>query len=116
MANTATVALTVVLGSPFSTVGFPTSVAVDPSGRFVYVGDASGLGEVLAYTIDPTSGALAPIAGSPFTSHAADVTVDPSGRFLYAVNFNLNNLSAFTINPSSGALTLLPGSPFTSRV
>ena len=41
------------------------SVAVDPAGRFVYVGndDANLLSVV---SLDPATGALAPIADSPF--------------------------------------------------
>ena len=42
----------------------PYSIAVDPSGQFVYVGNIRG--GVEAYSIDQASGALAEITGSPF--------------------------------------------------
>jgi 6-phosphogluconolactonase len=57
-------ALTPVAGS--SPAGSnPRSVAVDISGRFVYVANA-GSGTVSAYSIDPASGALTAVLGSPF--------------------------------------------------
>jgi len=40
-------------------------VAIDPSGTFLYV-TTRGLSSVSAYTRDATSGALSPVAGSPF--------------------------------------------------
>lgn len=63
--------LTTVPGSPFSPGGMtPTVVVVDPSGRFVYVAN-QGMppffpGSVSALAIDSSTGALTPIAGSPF--------------------------------------------------
>jgi 6-phosphogluconolactonase (cycloisomerase 2 family) len=85
------------------------SVAIDPSGRFVYV--ASTL--IYAYTLSP-AGILHPISGSPFTagSNPGSVAVDPSGRFLYTANHDSNDVSAFAIDQNTGALTNLPGSPF----
>ena len=97
-----------------SPAGFgPISVAVDPTGKFVYVANISG--NVSAYTLDSATGALAPIAGSPFpgTLSAFSVTVDPSGKFVYVANANpSNSVSAYTINPNTGALTPIVGSPF----
>jgi len=65
--------LTPVPGSPFSSWGFnPSVLATDPAGKFLYVANSgtSGLppydGVVAGFTVDPNSGALTPIAGSPF--------------------------------------------------
>src|SRR4029077_8532408 len=57
-------ALASIGGSPFG--GSVANVTVDPSGRFLY---ASGfnVNNVSGFTIDPLSGALTPITGSPFT-------------------------------------------------
>ncbi|HVV48438.1 MAG TPA: beta-propeller fold lactonase family protein, partial [Polyangia bacterium] len=64
--DAATGALTAVPGSPFDGRPDPYSVAVDPGGRFVYLGnDDANL--VSAFSLDPATGALAPTAGSPFT-------------------------------------------------
>jgi 6-phosphogluconolactonase len=40
------------------------SIAVDPTGKFVFVGLLPR--EVAGFTLDSTTGALRPIAGSPF--------------------------------------------------
>jgi 6-phosphogluconolactonase len=117
-------ALTPIAGSPFPAGVAPSSVAVDPSGKFAYVANAGShnvsghgfvSGNVSAYTIDPSTGALTPIAGSPFTAGVfpTSVAVDPSGKFSYvANNFSNNNVSGYTIDPSTGALTPIAGSPF----
>ena len=56
--------LTPVAGSPFAAVSGPISVAVDLSGRFVYVANA-GSNNVSAYRLDD-NGSLIPVPGSPF--------------------------------------------------
>ena len=54
-------------GSPFASGQVPTSVAVDPSGKFAYVANHES-DNVSGYTINPTTGALTPISGSPFAA------------------------------------------------
>jgi hypothetical protein len=74
-------ALTPVPGSPFSTGftapgSYSASVAVDLSGRFVYVANTGDFpasnGSVSAYSIG-ANGALTSVAGSPFTAGAFPV-------------------------------------------
>jgi 6-phosphogluconolactonase len=65
--NRNTGALTSVPGSPFPTLGMPSSVAVDPSGEFVYVVSDSD-DAVVAYSIDKKFGVLTPVPGSPFAT------------------------------------------------
>jgi hypothetical protein len=67
--------LTQVPGSPYAAGTVPNTVAVDPSGKFVYVANecavdfcASGIGSVSAYAINSASGALTPVIGSPFAA------------------------------------------------
>jgi len=62
-------ALTEVAGSPFPAGFEPISVAVDPSGNFVYVANY-GDGDVSAYTIDQVSGALITNPAGPFPAGA----------------------------------------------
>src|SRR5260370_18419693 len=65
--NPATGALTAgIAGSPFATGTAPASISVDPSGSFAFVAN-SGSNNIPAFTISNT-GALASVAGSPFTS------------------------------------------------
>ncbi|HKC44301.1 MAG TPA: beta-propeller fold lactonase family protein [Burkholderiales bacterium] len=115
--------LTPVPNSPFSTGPsgvHPFGVTVHPSGKFLYVTN-NGSGNVSAYTIDATTGALTAIDAIPGTvaidNFAAgtgpqSVTVDPSGKFAYVANNASNNISAYAIDASSGALTALTNSPF----
>ena len=69
---------------------------------------------VSGYRIDPSTGALTPIAGSPFATGTdpANVAVDPSGKFAYVANGDFDNVSGYRINPSTGALKAIAGSPF----
>jgi 6-phosphogluconolactonase (cycloisomerase 2 family) len=112
--------LTQIAGSPFSlgsTEVNPRSVAVDPLGQFAYVAN-EGSQNVSAFSIDGITGALTPIAGSPFLtgrSQAFSVAVDPTGRFAYvaSVSPSFGGVSAYTIGPA-GALTGVSGSPYWS--
>jgi DNA-binding beta-propeller fold protein YncE len=59
--------LTALAGSPFAAGVQPSSVVVDPTGKFAYVAN-SGSGTVSAYEINATSGALSALSGSPFAA------------------------------------------------
>jgi 6-phosphogluconolactonase (cycloisomerase 2 family) len=68
-------ALTQIQGSPVAAAGNPCSVAVHPSGGFVYVAN-SGSANVSAYSVDTTTGALTALTGSPFAAlNGADTIV-----------------------------------------
>jgi 6-phosphogluconolactonase len=112
--NATTGTLTPVAGSPFATGSTPYSVAVDPTGKFVYVPSSSGT--VWAYALTAATGALTSVTGSPFATGTApfSVAVDPSGKFAYVANLGSNNVSAYTIDTNTGALTQITGSPFTA--
>ena len=83
------------------------------NGRFAYVTNLIS-NSVSVYGIDPTTGALALVSGSPFPTggEPLSVAVDPTGRFAYVANGQSNNISAYSINATSGTLALVPGSPF----
>ena len=109
----ATGGLVAVAGSPFDTGPsgqFPKSIAVDPSGRHVYVASLDG---VVGFTFDRSTGAMASMgpAFGPY-AYVSDVTIDPTGRFVFAINDSPGGVLAFTIDAVSGALTMVPGSPF----
>ncbi len=120
--NSGTGALTAISGSPFSDPGlaffpFYVSVAVDPTGRFVYVANESG-DNLSGFSINSSTGALTAVSGSPFSDPGVAspatvaVAVDPSGSFVYTVNLFSDDISGFSINSSTGALTAISGSPF----
>jgi 6-phosphogluconolactonase (cycloisomerase 2 family) len=84
----ATGALTPVAGSPFTTPPalYYSSPAIDPAGRFLYVGEPAGE-VVVAFRCDSASGALRPLAGRsyfPAANNVNGVAAAPSGKFLYA--------------------------------
>jgi 6-phosphogluconolactonase (cycloisomerase 2 family) len=84
----------------------------EPPAEFAYVTNYSA-GTVSAYRVDPQTGALSEVAGSPFLAGPTpnDVVVDPTNRFLYVIHGDATTLSGFALD-AAGALTPLPGSPF----
>ena len=112
--NAGTGALTGVAGSPFPVGTNPTGVTVSPNGMFAFVtnGVSSGIStDVSAFTINPTSGVLTPVPGSPFAAgtNPIAVAVAPSGTFAYVVNRGNDTITAYSIDPATGALTTLVG-------
>jgi 6-phosphogluconolactonase (cycloisomerase 2 family) len=105
--------LSEIQGSPFVTGANPVSLAITPSGKFLYVASPN-LQSVFGYSI--SSGALQPVPNSPVLVDVGPVSlaVDPSGHFLYVANFIANTVSVLAIDANSGALTGIPGSPFTT--
>jgi 6-phosphogluconolactonase (cycloisomerase 2 family) len=62
-------------------------------------------GDVAAYTINATTGALTRIGAFAAGASPYRVTADPSGQFAYVANRGGNDISAYSIDPASGALT-----------
>lgn len=71
--NSATGALTPLSGSPYAAGINPLSVVVDPTGSFVYstattyTSGYTGFAQILGFSINPSSGALTPFSGPPWT-------------------------------------------------
>lgn len=92
--------------------GLGCGAPVNSGSEFLYATSNSHGGEILAFPIDPNSGAL----GGP-TSSAAPI--DASGiassqhKFLY-VSDGQTGINAFSIDQSTGVLSLVPGSPFST--
>ena len=95
-------------------------MAVDQTNKYLYV---STSGEIAGFNINPTTGQLTAVPGSPF---ATDVTgpwaivVTPNNSFLYMVQgqaqaSSAGNVYGFSIDQGSGALAALPGSPFSGK-
>jgi 6-phosphogluconolactonase (cycloisomerase 2 family) len=108
-------------GSPYPGVRSSPRLTIDASGKFVYAANngpnTPGAGKgVSGFTVDSTTGALTPIARSPFDTpnYAMDVAVDPATRFLFATIPAMNAIAAYSINPTTGDLTPVPGSPFSN--
>ncbi len=108
--NPVTGALSSIAGAPFSTGYIPSGIAIDPAGRFAYV--AYGIqsvsqppSAVAAYSIDAATGALTPLAGSPFLTapHPYSIVFNPVTPFAYVSS--ANGVRGHSQNPTTGALT-----------
>ena len=116
--NEKTGALTPIAGSPFPTGPNPTGITTD--GKYVYVADNGSAeasetpGDVSGFVINKSTGALTPVAGSPFTAGAnpKQVAIDPSKKLLLVTNEDENDVSVFKISRKTGVLTQVGGSPF----
>jgi 6-phosphogluconolactonase len=74
--------LTAISGSPYTLAAKPLSLAIAPSGSYLYVGTAAG---VYMYTIDTTTGQLTVgSSGQPIDTAdlATTMQIDPSGAWL----------------------------------
>ncbi len=87
---------------------FPSSVVVDPSGKFAYVAtgnDPGAAGSVLIYAINAATGALTSTGTIASGTGPVYMAVDSAGKFAYVTNSNSNDVSMYTINATTGALT-----------
>ncbi|MBE7413072.1 MAG: lactonase family protein [Leptospiraceae bacterium] len=84
------------------------SVAMDPLGRFVYLGyNGSGTGTIAGYTINSTTGVLT--SGGTVTTSGdlpTGLIIDPSGKFLYSINSVTNTFYVSAIDQSTGVPTV----------
>ena len=146
-------------GAPFAADAEPSSVVIEPGGRFLYAASQSaqvvdifsinlanasltGLGTqptslsqpskinatrqcvfvasassggYEAFKINPSTGALASVPGSPFGTHTAgSIAHTPDGNFVFfATNSPASEIDGFFVDPSTCALSTVPGSSFT---
>ena len=90
----------------FATDKGPVSLVMSPTGPFLFTANQTG-GTVTAYTVDPGTGSLGIIAGSPFpiapASHPSAVAISPKGDFIYVANGAEGTIAVFNIG-AKGAL------------
>jgi 6-phosphogluconolactonase len=88
-------------------------------GHFLYVPN-TGSGTISGYSIDPSTGALTPLANSPFAGAGLSprvAYVTGAGKFLYVAGQSGSgptfdgSLAGFTIDGNTGALTPISGLP-----
>lgn len=94
----------------------PYAAAVDPTGKFLLVTNSSLSDSVSVFSIDAGSGALTPVAGSPFFANdtPSEILITPNSNLVYVTNPRIGSVTAFTFSSSTGVLTQVPGSPFAS--
>lgn len=110
--------LTPLPGSPYPTggsgtgIGFFAANRITVAGSFLYAAN-DGSGDVSGFSINPASGVLTPVPGSPFGAVGSGFDISlaatPGGRFLMAGFGAAVNVYAIAAN---GALTPIAGSPF----
>src|SRR3984893_15464522 len=114
--NSTTGALVAAPGSPFSAfnLDFAQVLAVDGSGKFLYVGQDIPALPIYAFSIDQNTGALSQAVGSPFGLGVAGVRTDFTGKFAVGITGNTgdNPLYVFAIDATTGALAPVNKSPF----
>jgi 6-phosphogluconolactonase len=116
-------ALTQIPGSPFLTggrgngVGFVGSnlATICAAGDRIYISN-NGDNSVTGFDINPVTGTLALVPGSPFNTGGLSglgisLACTPNGQFLIAANAQSSNITVFSI-ASNGALAPVLGSPF----
>jgi hypothetical protein len=116
--------LTPIPGSPFMTGGTGAGIELSAANLitsvvvkdFLYAGNSRS-NNVSAFSIDPTTGILTPVVGSPFATGAGSggggisLAATPDGQFLIAANAFSNIITVYSV-AASGALAPVAGSPF----
>src|SRR2546429_9681551 len=95
---------------------------MDPLGQFLFIANARG--NTYVNRIDPSTGALAPVPGSPFAVGGDNsITADPTGRFVYMPRGRFWPTGPYSLcivatglDPTTGILTPIPGSTFNVQV
>jgi 6-phosphogluconolactonase len=84
----------------------PHGVVVDPSGKFLLVTNTF-TDNISVFSIDSGSGALTPVAGSPFYANSGpgEILIAPSGDLVYVTNSGVGTVTGFTFSNSTGLLT-----------
>ncbi|HEY2497355.1 MAG TPA: beta-propeller fold lactonase family protein [Candidatus Angelobacter sp.] len=102
----------------FATGAGPIALAMSPTTPFLYAADQTS-GDITAFTVDPGTGSLGAVAGSPFlitpASNPQSLAISPQGNLLFTANPTQGTVAAFVIN-SNGALAAVAGSPFSTGV
>jgi len=105
--------LTEIAGSPYATDYGTIGIAMRPDGKFLYTMNSANccrtVDTISAFQLDPTSGALTQVSGSPFPAGAVPLfaAVNPNGNFLYAIEGGEGCCAVvpFSIDPTTGALS-----------
>ncbi len=131
--NTENGALSPVPGSPFNPgyapivllytpyeedrqkAGKTYNLTIDPRGKYLYVANWMS-SSVSAFSINPKTGKLSSIKGSPFITkpHPYSLTVGPGGDYLYTANWYLNEINGYEIHRQTGALLSSPDLAFSA--
>jgi 6-phosphogluconolactonase (cycloisomerase 2 family) len=107
-------ALSLNAGSPFGASSGAAFAIVAPASGFLYETVTTTQPQtnpgIIGYSIDPNTGALTALSGSPFSPAcgADNLTSPASGKFLFAASCGM-----YSIDPATGALAHLAADPST---
>ncbi len=118
--NPATGALTPIAGTNpkggFGAGVFPSAIAIEPTGKYVYITDKAQ-NQIYGYGIaNNTTGALTGLNTGPFPTgqFPMGITIEPRGKYVYVANYNSQTVSSYSLNLSNGSLGASAGSNFTT--
>lgn len=106
--------LTQISGSPYSVGVGVYSLALHPSGKFLYAANpGQNENDISLFTINAADGSLTEVTPRTSLGNAASqplaLAMDPAGAFLYVMNVGSSNISVFSVDSGSGKLTALTG-------
>jgi 6-phosphogluconolactonase len=95
-------ALAATSGSPYKAGVKPSALAVDPTGRFVYVTDFAS-NQLIGYGVY-SGESLSFLVNGPFKSgfEPTAVAIDPRGKFMYVANALDSSVTAYVIDLPTG--------------
>ena len=128
--------LTEISGSPYPTPNAPSSLAVHPSGNFLYVANENQSyqateqpsqynGSISAFSINSVNGTLTQVSGSAFAAgiNPVSIVLDPTGQFVYSASSmhtggftSFAQITGFSVDPLSGVLTPFSSPAFTDSM
>jgi 6-phosphogluconolactonase len=92
------------LPDSYTGVNTTAEIAVDPTGRFLYVSNR-GHDSIGIFAIDRANGRLTPVGwGSSRGRRPRFFALDPPGRFLYVANEASDTIVTFRVDPETGVL------------
>lgn len=99
-----------------STPNVVNNMIVEPKGRFLYAGNGVVDSNLYGYSINPSTGVLTPIPGSPFQvgyAFSMELQADSEGKFLYMGGSLFNGITSLSIDQQTGALSplVIPNDP-----
>ena len=112
-------ALTAVPGSPYTITGSSSTgarrVAYSDNGKFL---GFTGKEHIFMYLVNPSTGALTPVTGSPYNSFPIADTLAikfsrDSKHLLVSDAFSPGKIAVYDVDDGTGVLTPVSGSPFT---
>ena len=112
-------AITQVTGSPFTTTYAPFNLTLNPVGEFLYTFSvapgALGNNATEGYQLNPATGALTAISGSPFTNlfEGGNGQFEQTGTYLFAYSGDVVLGSPVELNPFVASNTGVLTAPFT---